>query len=190
MTTHAPRAGADYFVIFGAAVRADGSPSGTLRRRVQGAVALAQESPDAKFIATGAVGRFGPAEADVMGDLLTQARIPPERIILERQGDDTLSSAVRCKAILQARWRDVASVTVCSSRYHNPRCALLLRLLNIRATWGRMPQDRSRVPWHRLCYFYAREPPAILWDGLLMVLGILSGRVARLRAPPPGSTRH
>ncbi len=175
---------ADYFVIFGAAVRADGTPSDTLRRRVQGAIDLAQQSANAQFIVTGAAGRFGPPEAEVMNELLLQAHIPQEWVFLERQGNDTFSSVLHCKAILATRWHDVASVTVCSSPYHNPRCALLLRLLNIQASWGNMPKDRPQLPWHKLFYFYLREPPAILWDSLLMVYNILSGRIKRLAAQP------
>ncbi len=186
MTTPEPTVGskADYFIIFGAAVRVDGTPSGTLRRRVQGAIALAQQSANAQFIVTGAAGRFGPPEAEVMNTLLLQAQIPQERVILEPQGNDTFSSVLHCKAILEARWHEVASITVCSSAYHNPRCALLLRLLNIHASWGNMLKDRTHLPWYKLFYFYLREPPAILWDSLLMVFKLLSGRVKRLQAQP------
>ena len=46
-----------YYVIFGAAVRPDGQPSGTLRRRVEGAWQLATRPPPCKFIVTGGEGR-------------------------------------------------------------------------------------------------------------------------------------
>ena len=94
------------------------------------------------LLSPGAAGPSGPTEADVMSRLLQQAQIPQERIICERQGNDTLSSVLHCKAILETKWNNVASVIVCSSPYHNPRCALLLRLLNIHAIWGNMPKDR------------------------------------------------
>jgi uncharacterized SAM-binding protein YcdF (DUF218 family) len=174
----------DYFVIFGAAVRADGSPSGTLQRRVEGAVALAQGSRSAKFVATGGVGRFGPAEADVMRQLLLERGVGDDRILRERKASDTLSSIVNCKAILEANRDDLGQVYVCSSAYHNPRCAWLFRLLGIKARWGAMPADAPHLPLGKLAYFYLKEPPAAVWDTLLLLLGRLTGRIARISPPP------
>ncbi len=53
----------DIFVILGAAVRADGGPSGAMRRRVEGAFELSRNSPDAAFLVTGGGGPNRQTEA-------------------------------------------------------------------------------------------------------------------------------
>ena len=50
-------------VIFGAAVRPDGQPSGAMRARVSAALACAHRLGAADFMPTGAQGRFGDATA-------------------------------------------------------------------------------------------------------------------------------
>jgi len=68
-----------YFVIFGAAVKPDGQPSGTLLRRVQGAWQLGKETDSACFIVTGGVGEHGPAEGLVMQQLLLRMGVRCQR---------------------------------------------------------------------------------------------------------------
>jgi uncharacterized SAM-binding protein YcdF (DUF218 family) len=169
-----------YLVVFGAAVRADGSPSGSLRRRAEGAAALAEQSGGGRFVVTGGVGRHGPAEAEVMRDILVEKGVDPSRIILESEADDTLSSIYFCKSILDTR-RDVERVIVCSSPYHNPRCAILFRLVGIPAEIGEMPGDRPHLGWGKWLYFVAREFPATAWDIAL----VLSARLRGLPAAKP-----
>ena len=68
-------------VIFGAAVRPDGSPSPTLRRRVEAAAAFGAGLPAPLYVPTGGKGRHGPAESAVMEALLREHGVPPERIL-------------------------------------------------------------------------------------------------------------
>src|SRR5215831_3576797 len=117
-----------FLVIFGAAVRADGSPSGSLARRIEGALSFAQAIQSPKFIPTGGVGDNGPAEAEVMQRLLITSGVKQEDIILENRARNTIESVEYCHAIMSAR-SDVEAVVPCTSRYHIPRCALLFRLL-------------------------------------------------------------
>jgi len=158
-----------YFIIFGAAVRADGSPSGSLRRRIEGALALSAETPNCKFIVTGGVGRHPPAEALVMRDLLKQSGVPDEDILLDCEATDTLSSVINCATILR-KCGDATRVVVCSSGYHNPRCAWLLRLIGQPASLGKMPRDRPHLGCPKWLYYVLREIPAIAWDTLLLLV--------------------
>ena len=80
-----------YFVIFGAAVLAGGKPSGSLSRRVEGALELASDVRPRVFLATGGVGRSGPAEARVIHDLLVAAGAQEGEIVVEDQATDTLA---------------------------------------------------------------------------------------------------
>ena len=159
-----------WFVVFGAAVRPDGSASGTLRRRVEGAVRAAEACRSAMFLVTGAVGKYGPAEADVMRDILLKHSVEPDRIICEREGHDTLSSVINTAHIIETKAHSAEKVVVCSSAYHNPRCVWLFRLAGINSTWAPMPSDRPHLPWSKLIFFYAKEPPAIIWDTLMILI--------------------
>ena len=170
-----------FLIIFGAAVHADGSPSTTLRKRVEYATLQADSTPEAFFIVTGAIGRFGPAEAEVMRALLLDLGVDDERIICEPLGHDTLSSVIHCARIIAAYPTHRYLVTACSSSYHNPRCVWLLRLLNIPAKCAKVPTDRRFLPFSKWLRFCLKEPPALVWDTLLMVTHLLTGKVQRVR---------
>ncbi len=152
-------------IIFGAAVRADGQPSGALLDRVRAAYRLGERLPSAVYMPTGGVGRYGPAEADVMAALLRDRGVAADRIRTEPTGTNTLSSVRACAALLRGH---AGLVYAASSAYHLPRCVLLLRLAGLRAracppTWG-VASASVRKRW----YWRLREVPAIPVDAALM----------------------
>ncbi|MEO6218478.1 MAG: YdcF family protein [Sphingomonas sp.] len=158
----------DYAIIFGAAVREDGQLSPTLCRRVQGALAWAQDHPDGLLIPTGGIGPSGLTEAEAMQRDLLIAGIAPERIIPETQGHDTLASVELCDAILRQRG-DCRSVAICTSTFHQPRCALLFRLLGYRVERPPMPSDRGRVLKRKYARYVLKEIFATPYDALLLL---------------------
>jgi len=155
-------------VIFGAAVRPGGRPSGTLRRRVEAAIACADRLERPLFVPTGGIGRFGPSESAVMRDLLLAAGISAERILPEPTGTDTLSSARAVRNLLRARSIG-GPVYVATSRYHMLRCVLLLRLAGIDARPCMPPRQPMTTSLARRWYWRLREVPATPYDALLMV---------------------
>ena len=159
----------DYAIIFGAAVREDGQLSPTLNRRVHGALAWAQGHPDGLLIPTGGIGPSGLTEAEAMQRDLLIAGIAPERIIPETQGHDTLESVRLCDAILRKRG-DCRSVAICTSPFHQPRCALLFRLLGYRVESPLMPSDRGRVLMRKYARYVLKEIFATPYDALLLLL--------------------
>jgi len=161
------------FVIFGAAVRADGTPSGSLARRVDGALALARAAPDRIFLPTGGVGRHGPAEALVMRGLLRAAGIADDDILVEDRAADTLQSVLFCDAILRRR-QDIGLLVPCSSGYHNPRCALLFRMLGYRVRVGRMPPDLPHLGPLKWGVYVMKECIALPYDALLLLLRLVT----------------
>ncbi|MEP7129574.1 MAG: YdcF family protein [Sphingomicrobium sp.] len=157
----------DYIIVFGAAVRANGKPSLVLRRRINRAAAWARAHPDAMIMPTGGTGEHGPAEAAVMKQALVQAGIATRRIVPECEGRDTLESIRLCDRLLRERG-DCARVVVRTSRYHQPRCALLFRLLGWTAlapksgrSTGRLKDDRARSPRSPLRRYPSARPSAI-----------------------------
>lgn len=157
-----------YLVIFGAAVRADGTPSGTLRRRVAGALSLGRGMSDARFLPTGGRGATGFVEADVMREMLIDAGVSPEMIVMEREASDTLDSIRLCDALMRVVG-DVETVIPCTSRYHIPRCAILFRLLGWRVRTADMPGDAGLLPWRKLLWYYAKEAAALPYDVALLL---------------------
>lgn len=158
-----------YLLVFGAAVKPDSQPSGTLRRRVEGAWRLGRDSPQARFVVTGGQGKYGPPEAQVMKALLLELGADEDQIIVDDKSLDTLDSAIACAAIIRREQTPVQKVTTCSSPYHNVRCQLLLRLLGIACERGDMPGDRAELGNAKWFYYVLREAAAIPWDSLLIL---------------------
>lgn len=174
--TSSPRLpGRDYLIVFGAAVGRDGRPSRTLRRRIEAALAWAERHPAAMLIATGAIGRFGPAEAEVIAGLLRAGGVGGDRIVVEPCGRDTLESVRFCDRLLRARG-DCARVICCTSTFHQPRCALLLRLLGYDVALAAMPSSWGQMSRLRYAKLVGKEIVATPYDALLLLARRALGR--------------
>lgn len=160
-------------VIFGAAVRPDGSASPALRRRVEAAAAFGALLRAPLYVPTGAQGRHGPPECEVMAALLRERGVPPGRILPEPTGTDTLSSVLACAALLRERGH-AGPVFAATSGFHLPRCLLLLRL----AGWPArpVPPPEADPSLLRRWYWRLREAPALPYDAALMLAARLRGR--------------
>lgn len=159
----------DYVVVFGAGVRPDGTPSATLRHRIDGAIAWARRDPRAIVMPTGGVGTHGPAEAVVVRDALIGAGIPSSRIVIEPTGRDTLESVRRCDALLRERG-DCRRVVVCTSGYHQIRCAVLFRLISYRVALAPVSNSLDRLARGTYVKAVAKEFVATPYDSLLLWL--------------------
>ncbi len=79
-----------------------------------------------------------------MRRLLMELGVPPEDIVLEETGTDTLSSVLALRLLLRQH-PDIGHVYAATSAYHLPRCVLLLWLAGVRAKPCPPPQS----PRHR-----------------------------------------
>jgi uncharacterized SAM-binding protein YcdF (DUF218 family) len=161
-------------VIFGAAVRPDGQPSLTLRRRVAAAAQFGAGLERPLYLPTGAQGRFGPAEAEVMARLLLSLGVPPADILAETTGTDTFSSAVAMARLLHGH---TGPVFAASSGYHLPRCVLLLRLAGLPARACPAPPFPAAANLGKRWYWRLREVPALPYDAVLMLWARLRRQV-------------
>ncbi len=158
-------------VIFGAAVRPDGTPSPTLRHRVDAAARFGRQFAKPLFIPTGGRGRYGDAEAEVMARQLIQVGYTEQAIRLEPTGRDTLSSVrAVCRMLPQQ------AVYAATSAYHLPRCLLLLRLAGVRAMACPPPPVPASTRWTLRWFWRLREALALPYDALLVVWLRVIGR--------------
>jgi uncharacterized SAM-binding protein YcdF (DUF218 family) len=163
-------------VIFGAAVRPDGTPSPTLRHRVAAAARFGMRFARPLFIPTGAKGLHGDAEAAVMARQLIDAGYAETAIRTEETGTDTLSS-VRAVARMARMIQPATPVYACTSAYHLPRCLVLLRLAGIGAQACPPPPVPAATRRSLRWYWRLREAPALPYDALLMIWLRARGRV-------------
>lgn len=154
-------------MIFGARLRPDGRPGPALVRRVTGAIAAASGEPDARFLVTGAQPRGGRTEAAVMRELLHKAGIDDSRIIVEDAAQNTRASAILCAAILRAH-PGLSPVLVCSDRFHQARCVMLLRACGIAARAAPMANERATMRWQLWLFYRLRELAALPYDALMI----------------------
>ena len=160
---------ADYIVIFGAAVRADGSASGSLRRRCEVAARYGGAVSDgAFFLPSGGVGRHGPAEALVMRDILLEHGIAQRHILVECEARDTLESVRLCTRILRRR-PDVSRVLVATSSYHRLRCAWLFRLAGFDCRALPTASDQPYLGWGKWSRYVVKELMATPWDAMWLL---------------------
>jgi uncharacterized SAM-binding protein YcdF (DUF218 family) len=171
-----PQAHDAIIVIFGAAVRPDGTPSPTLRHRVAAAARFGARFARPLFIPTGAKGLHGDAEAAVMARQLIEAGYPEAAIRTEETGTDTLSS-VRAVARVIRTIGPAPPVYACTSAYHLPRCLVLLRLAGIRAHAAPPPPVPAATRRSLRWFWRLRETPALPYDALLMLWLRARGRV-------------
>ncbi len=159
----------DLFVVMGAGVGEDGSPSGAMRRRLEAALQCGGKSSDPVYLVTG--GRKGrkPAESQVMKSYLRAAGIPDDRIWVDDESTDTLSSVERSVKMIKVRG-NVGSLTVCSDRYHVPRCRWLFYLLGVPTQYAAMPSGREANGIIRWLYYYLREIAAFPTDTLILLV--------------------
>ena len=156
-----------FLIIYGAAVKAGGAPSGSLLRRVQGAWEISQRlATPCYFIVTGGVGKYAPSEAHVMQKLLLNLGATSKQIIVEDQAKDTMDSTFYCAEILTRYSYQPQDdyVIICSSTYHNYRCQLLLWMLGVDSKRADMPSDKDALGTIKWLRYYIREAVAIPWD--------------------------
>lgn len=157
---------ATLIVIFGSRVMPNGEPSGSLRRRVQGAAALAQNT--AHFLVTGGRGSEElPTEAAVMTRLLIELGIDETHILADHASTDTLDSIDNCARIIRSL--KPARVIACSDRYHVPRVLLLFRLAGVRAQGGWIASGRRATGSVTWLGYWIRDMVALVYDATIML---------------------
>ncbi len=114
-------------VVFGAALRKDGSLPDVLVERLEKTHQIADRNPQVRIVVTGGKPVDGRSEADVMAEWLVEKGIEEGRILREGEAVDTISNA-RHTASLIAGLVGVEEAVVVTSGNHVRRAAVDLRL--------------------------------------------------------------
>ena len=158
---------ADAILVLGAA-QYNGRPSPVLRARLDHALALYRRGLAPRLVLTGGVGAGDTlSEAEVARRYVLRHGVPPEAVLVERQGE-TSGESVRAAAALMRAY-GLESALLVSDRFHMLRLELLARRAGIRpyrAPTPTSPIDRApRLRWR----FVLREsvifPAAALLGG-------------------------
>jgi len=159
-----------YIVIFGAAVRPDGSPSGTLARRVRAAWACGRSYADTRYLVSGGITADGFAEWQVMRRQLLQLGVPAKYIATETEGVDTLHQVRNCIRILAAHSVGEDELWIATSRYHQARCWALFAAHGIQTHVVPSLPDRFDLPLRKLLWFWVREFFALPYDVFMTIV--------------------
>lgn len=110
-----PPAGLDYLIVLGAGLRPDGTPSESLRLRLDAARDYLDANPETRCIVSGGQG-LGETrtESAAMHDYLVQQGVSENRIVLESQSATTAENILFSRELLP----DSASVGVVTNDFH------------------------------------------------------------------------
>ncbi|HEX7089381.1 MAG TPA: YdcF family protein [Longimicrobiales bacterium] len=142
---------ADAILVLGAA-QYNGRPSPVLRARLDHALALYRQGLAPMLVFTGGVGAGDSvSEGEVARRYAEEHGVPPDAILLERQGMTSAESVSAAAALMRAR--GLESALVVSDPFHMLRLELLARRAGIRPYRAPAPGSPiDRVPEQRWRY--------------------------------------
>ncbi|MDK2764562.1 YdcF family protein [Alteromonas sp. 07-89-2] len=156
-----------YIAIFGSRVLEDGTPSGSLARRISGALDINETFGYGLFFVTGGSTQEGiPTEASVIKKALIDAGINQDCIVSDEDSTDTLESVYAARKLLPSE----SKVCVCSDNYHVIRISLLMRLLGIEAIPMWITSGRQKTGTINWLYMWFRDLIATFYD-VTLILG-------------------
>ena len=122
----------DAIVVLGAQVKADGTPSVALERRLTAALESYREKPQVIIVCGGQGGNEPRAEGDVMREWLLAQGVPEADVVAETDSVNTRENLRYARAIMEER--GLTQALVVTSDYHVARALALCRQEGISAT--------------------------------------------------------
>lgn len=149
---------ADVIVVLGARVQQDGSPSPTLRARVEHAVTLYRRGFATRLLFSGGIGDFGASEASVSRALAVELGVPAGACLVEEQSHSTKQNAAFSAELIRAQgWRSVVVVT---DPYHLPRARDLFVAEGFEVSGSPVLSAPRHQAWSSRVYWTLREVAA------------------------------
>lgn len=152
--------GEKYAIVLGAGVNGT-VPSLSLAKRLEAALAFAQDEPEAVLILSGGQGNGEDiSEAQCMFEWLTARGVAPERLRLEDRSTSTKENLTFSREILKDLGAEEERVCLITAGYHLARAGLMAEDLGYRSVAPLAAP--AAYPFLELNY-YLREIPAIWW---------------------------
>lgn len=145
-------------VVLGAAVRPDGTPSPSLRRRIDHAKQLFDTGRAGFIVGSGGLGDFPPTEAKVIRDVLIAHGVPAKAIFQEGRSRSTFENAHF--SIQLMRTHGIRHAVVVTDSYHLLRSIITFRLLGMPAT-GSSPRGGVGTSKWKWALYHVRECAAL-----------------------------
>jgi vancomycin permeability regulator SanA len=124
---------ADAAIVFGNKIEEDGRPCERLRARLDRALELLRQGQAGAIIVSGATGKEGFAEAEVMKNYLLAHGVAADRIVADNDGANSHLTALNAGRIMREhQW---TSAVVVTQYFHVPRARLALKQCGISAVY-------------------------------------------------------
>lgn len=152
---------ADVIIVMGAA-EYRGRPSPVLRARLDHAVELYRKGYSSLFLTTGGAGgdpKF--TEAEVGRSYLIDRGIPPERVVVENQGETTAQSLATAFEIMQRM--GLRSCIVVSDGYHIFRAKKFLQAEGL-TVFGSPRLSHKEPEWKEWWEYFRQAVGFVLWQ--------------------------
>jgi vancomycin permeability regulator SanA len=171
---------ASLIIVLGAAVKAQGVPSNALRRRVEHAVGLWEAGAAPQLLMSGGLGKYPPAEAEVMQRLALDLGVAENAILIEPLGVSTLDSARKCAALLKKIANEPVTpntlgsppadhpVMLVTDDFHMRRALMAFRHVGIETHGNAVSASMQHLSLWRSLFYRFREAVALLWYGILL----------------------
>jgi len=129
----------DMAVIFGNALRPDGTPKRVLASRLDVGVSCFQAGDCPLLFVSGGIDGPGLDEAASMRDYLLARGVPADRIIVDNLGDNTLATARNAVRYMQDH--EMSRVMLVSQYYHLPRAQVTFERVGAKQVYGAFPRS-------------------------------------------------
>lgn len=146
-------------IVLGAAVWPGGVPSPTLLRRTRYACRLFLDGGHPQLVLSGGIGKYPPAEAEVMAHIARDMGVPDSALILDTAARTTIETAA---FVARSGIDRSAGLVVVTDGYHAPRTWLAFRSYGLSARLRCPPLGHDTDVTKRI-WSFAREVPALLW---------------------------
>lgn len=113
------------FIVLGYVLNDDGTMQDELIGRLQVALESAKKYPNSYILVTGGVEKNGWSEGQRMHDWLIENGLDEDRIIVEKEAQDTAGNAANSFEILYTQYPQITSCSIITSQYHLKRGSIL-----------------------------------------------------------------
>jgi uncharacterized SAM-binding protein YcdF (DUF218 family) len=173
---------ADTIIVLGAAVLPGGRAGLSLSARTQHAIALYKAGYASHLILSGGLGRYPPAEAEVMREMASAAGVPADAMVLEDASHSTEENLANSKGLMDAH--DWHTALIVSDPFHLFRAEMIAQDLGMEAYGSPASDSPNYTVMYERVYYTTREALALIWYFVTRTFGepawlyrLLKGRI-------------